>query len=992
MKYFMHVTRKCTNYIWIIIFRISYKITKIVGRNSEMKRFRGIGILFAVALAAQATLIAGCGGGGGGSTSHAAATRGRLNMHVEIPRGTESVADLSASIDVLAYDAVGSPDIVANTATTLTYNETTGKYTGSFFIDQIPAGSNYVCRVKLFYGAAGVQSVDVVKGKSSITTKYVGALVDTISDGGTEDVTINATSTVKALAAVAYAKHREVPLSNTTVVSTSVKNEISITVDSMLESRSILTGSFVDYADGDPFVPSEWTEDLATKLNSVLVEADLMSELGAATGNIAVSGIQLYNTANVSLGSYSQAVSVSGITVALDGTDFTALTDSGGNFSFSDLPMGSYRVKIGALYGTQFTVGAEATTVIPSFNYCTSMTRSADTVTPLVISGVHTYPNPTSDAVTTQFAAASAASTGSFLNNAYLYDLSGTLVWSGDTTVPDLASVLENGAYTLAQWDGTATAGGALADGVYAYIVHASDDTYADDAAGCLVVSSGMDFVSPQVDSILPADSATDVARDGFEVKIVFSETMDNSIIMDGASLAASGIGITITPRGGGTAFAIDGSNASTYGTFSWTTTNVTNDTLKFTLVYDSLDPGVTYDLTVDVPTNAADPAGNAVDTTGSPFSSAFTTGHNNIGWVYPNASVSDVAMSIVQTTSGGYAFAGYTGSSDSNLLVTKIDANGDQVWTSSLGDTGKDDSATSIIETSDGGLIVTGYTETYGAGGRDVWVIKLSSSGTVQWSQTYGGTGDSVASSIREITGGSFVLAGSTDSYGGGGTDAWVLKIVSTGNEEWANTFGGTGADSAKSAIETTDGGFIMVGTTSSSGAGGNDIWVVKLDSAGVEEWNQTYGTSDDESGVQIAETGGGYLILGTSYNASSGYDTIVLNIDSAGGVLDQSTIGDGEDTGYSMTLTDDGGYIVSGHAVRSGNNGAWLYKSDSGGTMEWEVVDGTDNANDIWESVIQTLDSGYAVAGLTKVYGGAEGDVWVVKFDTGGVPEWYQ
>jgi len=125
--------------------------------------------------------------------------------------------------------------------------------------------------------------------------------------------------------------------------------------------------------------------------------------------------------------------------------------------------------------------------------------------------------------------------------------------------------------------------------------------------------------------------------------------------------------------------------------------------------------------------------------------------------------------------------------------------------WARTYGDTG-DDEYPVAIQTSDGGYIIAGTTDSFGAGGWDVWVLKLDSDGTVEWQYAYGGTGNEEASSIQQTSDGGYIVAGTTNSFGAGGWDTWVLKLDSDGAVEWQYTYGGTSTDCANSIQETSD------------------------------------------------------------------------------------------------------------------------------------------------------------------------------------------
>ena len=160
-------------------------------------------------------------------------------------------------------------------------------------------------------------------------------------------------------------------------------------------------------------------------------------------------------------------------------------------------------------------------------------------------------------------------------------------------------------------------------------------------------------------------------------------------------------------------------------------------------------------------------------------------------------------------------------------------------------------DRASCIEQTSEGGYIATGSTASFGSGKLDIWVLRLDVSGNVEWQKTYGGTEDDVASSIQQTGEGGYIVAGYTSSFGAGKKDVWVLKLDKDGNVEWQKTYGGTEDDVASSIQQTGEGGYIVAGYTSSFGAGKKDVWVLKLDKDGNVEWQKTYGGTGDDCGL---------------------------------------------------------------------------------------------------------------------------------------------
>ncbi len=179
---------------------------------------------------------------------------------------------------------------------------------------------------------------------------------------------------------------------------------------------------------------------------------------------------------------------------------------------------------------------------------------------------------------------------------------------------------------------------------------------------------------------------------------------------------------------------------------------------------------------------------------------------------------------------------------------IVKLNSSGDIIWQKCFGGT-DDDVAFSIQQTSDGGFIVAGYTSSNDGdvsgnhGGGDYWVVKLDSSGTIQWQKCLGGTDNDEAKSIQQTSDGGYIVAGETWSNDGdvsgnhGNSDYWVVKLNSSGDIEWQKCLGGTVKDIAKTIQQTSDGGFIVAGYTNSndgdvSGIHGDyyDFWVVKL------------------------------------------------------------------------------------------------------------------------------------------------------------------
>lgn len=347
-----------------------------------------------------------------------------------------------------------------------------------------------------------------------------------------------------------------------------------------------------------------------------------------------------------------------------------------------------------------------------------------------------------------------------------------------------------------------------------------------------------------------------------------------------------------------------------------------------------------------------------------------------------------DVGYDVRPTADGGFIVTGYTrsyGSAGHNLWLLKTDPAGTAEWNYAFGGN-SDDEGQSVWQTADGGYVAAGFTLSSGAGGKDLYLVKTNAAGHEDWTRTYGGANDDEAYAVQETSDGGLIIAGATSSFGAGSRDVLLIKTDASGAPIWTRTHGGYGSDGAWSVSQTSDGGFILCGWTFSYGPGyvGN-AWLVKTDSLGYLDWHQAFGGSDADRGYWVRQTAdGGYIMTGYTGSFGAGlYDLYLVKTDSEGTAeWSEAFGGSGRDYGYSVVPTADGGYLAAGYTLSYGAGGddVWLVRTDAEGNLQWQTTYGG-SSSDVAYAVANTSDGGYAVAGHTLSFGSGMHDVWLIR-----------
>jgi hypothetical protein len=314
--------------------------------------------------------------------------------------------------------------------------------------------------------------------------------------------------------------------------------------------------------------------------------------------------------------------------------------------------------------------------------------------------------------------------------------------------------------------------------------------------------------------------------------------------------------------------------------------------------------------------------------------------------------------------------------------------------WVQAI-DGAPDNCAYGITSSSDGGYVLVGDSDSLDGNGYTAWIMALDSSGDTQWRQEFTGLGDSQFYSVAPANDGGYIATGCTSPSVDDNKGAWLLKTDDQGNMQWNQTYGGDGDNKAFSVIQTSDDGYVFSGYTDSSGQGNDDFWLVKTDGQGDLQWNQTFGGDGTDQAYSVVQTDdGGFAVAGQTDSAGNGgNDALLVKTDSNGNMEWNQTFGDADNDGaFSVIQTSDSGYALAGYTDSDqGGYNSWIVKADSSGDAEWQKTY-SDSVDTQALSLVQTDDDGYLLAGYTNSYGSTGSQIWLDKIDPEGNSQWTQ
>ena len=349
----------------------------------------------------------------------------------------------------------------------------------------------------------------------------------------------------------------------------------------------------------------------------------------------------------------------------------------------------------------------------------------------------------------------------------------------------------------------------------------------------------------------------------------------------------------------------------------------------------------------------------------------------------FDNDDGEDYCFSIVETSDQGFICGGWSGVEDTlyKAMLVKTGVNGQPIWSRTYG---RHHQITSVVQNPDGSYVVGGQVTTGGSG--DFWMMKVTAAGDSVWSHTFGGGEyDTPYGMVRTVDGG-YALFGNTNSFGAGGQDMWLVKTDANGGGLWSQTYGSDGYENGYRIAPMSDGGFVLCGSTDSLAVWGEqDAWLVRTDAFGDTLWTSAFGGQFGDFVFSAEQTPDGGVIAGGATVPFDGADPdyFVVKTDANGnGMWTRSFGGDGDDECLQVRVLADGGYILSGATETAGTDyyQLWIIRLNADGDSLWSRVLRSDTNNVSYCGTL-TSDGGYVLGGLQQRAPAWDYDMMITK-----------
>lgn len=351
-----------------------------------------------------------------------------------------------------------------------------------------------------------------------------------------------------------------------------------------------------------------------------------------------------------------------------------------------------------------------------------------------------------------------------------------------------------------------------------------------------------------------------------------------------------------------------------------------------------------------------------------------------------------DEGYAVQQTTDGGFISMGFTksyGAGNSDFYLVKTSVNGNVIWTKMFGGNDEEE-CYSGQQTADGGYIMTGYTKSFG-NGEEVLLVKTDNAGNLQWTKRYGGTNDERGYYVEQTSDLGYIITGYTKSgFSAGAEDIYLIKTDASGNLQWANAYGDNNKEFGYSVHQTNSGMYIVTGSTESFGAGQEDLFLLKTNGAGTLIYFKTFGGGNQDYGYSIRQLSNGKYLIGGSTRSfgAGGDDAFVVNTDTLGLLQFAKTYGGGNnDYAYELRETSTGQFIIAGleKSFSGGAGNGYLIKTNNTGGIIWSKSYGGGNAEQT-NSVYQMSNGQFVLLGHTRTFGVGANDFYLLRTDTAG------